>query len=280
VDFNTDSVRAFFKLVGNEAGDPYVYANGGVWPHNNAWYVLGLQATGSPNDAFDFYRETMTVQGIMRSPMGHPAMYEYRFSDPSSPEYGRIDKPSFLWAGGFSLLALYRLLGVSEGEWNISLGVEVPDVLRSVRYDLWFNGMRHVTQKGTGSEINSIAVDGRRIPSRVLPLTLVPGARCEVLLGPAREAWLDKVNAIVEEVTVDEATRTLRVRLRSFDGHRVTARIMSPRALTQARVDGQRAEFQPAASRSSTAQAYNISFRGTGGEQLLEVTFQREVENR
>ena len=29
----------YMKFAGNEAGDPYHYANGGIWPHGNAWFA-------------------------------------------------------------------------------------------------------------------------------------------------------------------------------------------------------------------------------------------------
>ena len=32
----------YMKFAGNEAGDPYHYANGGIWPHGNAWYASSI----------------------------------------------------------------------------------------------------------------------------------------------------------------------------------------------------------------------------------------------
>ena len=53
-DFHTDSMRAWFHFADNEAGNPYLYANGGVWPHNNAWFALALQSAGRLDDAYRF----------------------------------------------------------------------------------------------------------------------------------------------------------------------------------------------------------------------------------
>ena len=143
-DFHTDSMRAWFHFVDNEAGDPYLYANGGVWPHNNAWYALALQSTGRLDDAYRFYRSTMTLDGIAKSPMGQPAFYEYRFSDQRSPAYGKIDKPSFLWAAGFTLLTGYRLLGLTESEWNIVFSRSFPTDIDTARCVFEYGGAKDV----------------------------------------------------------------------------------------------------------------------------------------
>ncbi len=273
VDFNTDSVRAFFRLVGNEAGDPYLYANGGVWPHNNAWYTLGLQSTGSLSQSFKFFKQTMTLEGIVHSPMGHPAMYEYRYSDPSSPEYGRIDKPSFLWAGGFYLFTLYHLLGVTESEWNISIGGGVPDDLRSAQYDLWFLGRKSVEQRGTGAEVQTLTTDGKALASRVLPMDMAQSHRWNANLGKATGPYLDRVNAIVRSVSMDKTGRKLKVDLSSFDGHKVVAKVVSPRPPVRATVDGRVKVFRRTAPSTSGTQGYEIAFTGKGGSQILEVSF-------
>ncbi len=273
VDFNTDSVKASLKLVDNEAGDPYLYINGGVWPHSNAWYSLALQSTGRLSEAFSFFRETMTLEGIVHSPMGHPAMYEYRFSDQLSPEYGRIDKPSFLWAGGFFLLTLYRLLGVSEGEWNISLGNGVPGELRSARYDLWFHGWKSIAQTGEGGEMRSLTVNGRALPCRVMPMNLVGARNWNITFGKATDPYLDAVNAIVRDVAWDGSGRKLTVELESFGGHRVVARVVSPRPPARAVVDGKSRSVQVASPADQGTPGYEIEFPGREKKQVLEVSF-------
>jgi glycogen debranching enzyme len=42
----------YMKFAGNGAGDPYHYANGGIWPHGNACYALALINNGLNKDAF------------------------------------------------------------------------------------------------------------------------------------------------------------------------------------------------------------------------------------
>jgi glycogen debranching enzyme len=79
----------YLKFSGNEAGAPYYYLNGGIWPQGNAWYALALIAVNRHREAANFLRETMTIKGIMTSPRGQPAMYEVRNANRNNPdEYG------------------------------------------------------------------------------------------------------------------------------------------------------------------------------------------------
>ena len=106
-----DKLIKFFKFAGNEAGDPHKYANGGIWPHCNALYILALNKAGHKKEAMEFLKRTMTIDGIINSPNGQPAMYEYRNSNKNDPSvYGEIDKPQFMWAAGFYLYCLNELL--------------------------------------------------------------------------------------------------------------------------------------------------------------------------
>jgi glycogen debranching enzyme len=101
----------FFRFAGNEAGDPHKYINGGIWPHSNAWYALALMKIGEKDKALKFIKQTMTIDGIINSPNGQPAMYEYRNSNFNNPqEYGKVDKPQFMWAAGWYLYILYEYL--------------------------------------------------------------------------------------------------------------------------------------------------------------------------
>ena len=88
---------------------------------------LALINNGLNKNAFDFIQKTMTLNGIINSPNGQPALYEYRISDKTNPAlYGKIDKPQFLWAGGWYFYTLYNLFGLKENEWNISFSPYIP----------------------------------------------------------------------------------------------------------------------------------------------------------
>jgi glycogen debranching enzyme len=97
-----------YKFQGMEAGKPYFYLNGGVWPHLNVWYGLGLLFTGYVNEGKDVIKKYLTLEGIKNSPNGQPSFYEYRNTDAGTDHYGEIDKPTFLWAGGLYMHALYH----------------------------------------------------------------------------------------------------------------------------------------------------------------------------
>lgn len=272
-DFHTDSMKTFFHFVGNEAGDPYLYANGGVWPHNNALYALALNATGRLDDAFRFYRTTMTLDGIGQSPMGQPAFYEYRYSDPASPRYGEIDKPSFLWAAGFTLLTGYRLLGVQENEWNISFSGELPSAVDTGRCVLEFGGRKEVRISGKGKGLRSFTADGREIPSRVLPLDIRNTKSWFFSIGSPRGPYLAQINARLHSATFDRGSRAMRLKVSSFKGHAVTAAIAFTGRVRSVRVDGRqitnfRVEGDPARERT-----LRLQFPGAGPAQDVVILF-------
>jgi cellobiose phosphorylase len=105
----------FFKFSGNEAGEPHKYINGGIWSHSNVWYALALMKIGEEKKALNFIKNTMTINGIINSPNGQPAMYEYRNSNSDNPsEYGKIDKPQFMWAAGWYLYFINEYLNLKK----------------------------------------------------------------------------------------------------------------------------------------------------------------------
>jgi len=166
-DFHLLGERYHFQ--GNEAGDQWVYFNGGIWPQGNAWYVKALHANGQAEEALRVLKKFMTIAGTLDSPNGLPSFYEYRRTDPDSPRYGEIDKPSFLWAGGFYLQSLYQLAGARENQWNQYLDVNIPAALREAEFDLTINGkLCRIQNKGDGDWFERIDVDGVQLPSAVI----------------------------------------------------------------------------------------------------------------
>ena len=269
-DFHTDSMRAWFHFVDNEAGDPYLYANGGVWPHNNAWYALALLSAGRREDAYRFYQSTMTLDGIAHSPMGQPAFYEYRFSDTASPEYGKIDKPSFLWAAGFTLLTGYHLLGFDETEWNLALAAPLPSALDTARCVYEFGGEKDVRlRRGNGA----LEADGRIIPSRVIPLTLRTTRSWE-----NRDVGIDvpvllSVNAIVHDVKFDSVHRRLVFTVSSFKGHAVVAKILGAGFPHHVTVDGSELRDIGVARRPGQQLVTQIRWKAKDGIQVATMQY-------
>lgn len=272
-DFHTDSSKSFFKFVNDEAGQPYVYANGGVWPHNNAWYALALQSVGRADEALRFLKATMTVDGIAESPMGQPAMYEYRFADSASPEFGKIDKPSFLWAGGFYLYSLYRLVGFSENEWNVSVTAVRPTEVDSVRFSFAFGEKKIASIKGTDHLMRSLVIDGKNIPSVVLPLDAAKGTTLTCETGAVNTPYLESVNAIVRTVRFDERGQNLESTLSSFSGHRVFARFITKKKPKTITVDGKRIRCRISPQSDESVLAVSVKFTGSDKDQKLSIRF-------
>ncbi len=237
-DFHTDSMISYFKLLGNEAGAPYVYANGGIWPHSTAWYILALQSCGQIDEAVQFLKRTLTLDGIAQSPMGQPAMYEYRFADTSSAEYGKIDKPSFLWAGGFYLNVLYRLFGVSENEWNLSVSMPRASQFDSVSFSFAFGSPKDISISGKGERLRSFTDGSTNIASLVLPLDAVQRARYDIHVGSVENPYLEKINAILYSAQYNERKKSLECVFSSFKGHLVTACVIGAKRAKKVLIDG------------------------------------------
>jgi hypothetical protein len=270
-DFNLDSVKTYYRIADNEAGDPYLYANGGVWPHANAWYAMGLVKTGRIDDAFEFFRQTMTVEGIMQSPMGQPAMYEYRYSDPSSPEFGRIDKPTFLWAGGFYLNTLYRLLGLHENTWNLSLGGPLPSSIDSARFTLDFGSATKVRRFGGGDVV--LVADGQKIPSSVIPLSLSGTSSWELREQNMGIPQIEYISAILHDATYDASRKLLQIEVSSFNGHATEVWVASLHSSRRASIDGKPLKETSKMTTGSGKVLTIFTFAGSPHPQRLTMQF-------
>jgi hypothetical protein len=273
-DFSNDSAKAFFKFVDNEMGDAYTYINGGVWPHTNAWYALALQAAGRTDDAVNVLRRNMTVDGIMNSPDGVPAMYEYRFSDSTSPRYGEIDKPSFMWAGGFYLYTLYRLYGVQESEWNISLLSSLPKGCDSVDFSEEFLGMDNVSIVGGTPGAHGFRDGERYVPSSVIPIT--HGSELRMVAADAGQPCLESVNAILKSAVYSAKDKLITFEVGSFKGHKVEASIVGKSKPKSVTVDAKSSKSKEKVSLSVEAVAggmirTTVSYTAVSAAQKLEV---------
>ncbi|MEK6650345.1 MAG: hypothetical protein AABY75_05175, partial [Bacteroidota bacterium] len=271
-DFHLDSVKRYYDIKDNEAGNPYRYINGGVWPHLNAWFALALHAAGRTADATAFVRQCMTLDGVASSPSGVPAMYEYRMSDVSSGEYGAIDKPSFLWAGGFTLFTLYRMAGVRDGTWNISFD-PTSAAWPSLTASWVYGGRTTLAIRKSGSEPIGILLDGRAVPSYVLPLDRSGVRKVEVISSGEARPILADISGILHRVWAEDASNTLQVECSSFDGHLTEVVLLAPRPVTSASVDGRHLVAVRSRNDAETLQRWTVSFSGSSNRQHLTVTF-------
>ena len=225
-DFHKDSVIKYFKIAGNEAGSEYTYINGGVWPHNNAWYALALHSAGRSDEALAFVRRTMTIDGVANSPNGIPAMYEYRYSNESSSRYGEIDKPSFLWAGGFYLYTMYALAGMNENVWNLSISDKRAIFDSSVCLSYSFGKSKDVAITGKGNRLESFYADRTKIPSLILPVEQRSSQNLSIKFAQASEPYLYKANTIIHSAEYSVGEKQLSCTVSSFLGHLTTLNII------------------------------------------------------
>jgi len=215
-----------YKFKGNEAGEPYQYANGGVWPHGIAWYALGLLAADQPDAARHIIKKYLTLEGLRSSPNGQPSFFEYRYADPRSPRYGEIDKPTFLWAAGWYLYALYHLSGVRENEWNLSFDPHLPSGLDAVEYDLMIDGaLARVSWTGNGKYFRKIVVDGQKGHSAIFSSA---GKRVVLQRGAPDSPYLATASCVVNHVDYQAPKRALQVDVQGVPGQAIELTLIAP----------------------------------------------------
>lgn len=255
----------YMGFSGNEAGDPYHYANGGIWPHGNAWYALALINNGFNEEAHKFIQTTMTLNGIINSLNGQPAFYEYRISDKTNPAiYGKIDKPQFLWAGGWYLYTLYNLFGLRENEWNISFNPfnYTPKELVKLWVTIKGNPVS-VEITGEGKRLSSILFDGKQIPSSIVPEDIINLKKIEFTLGIIKTPFLNSTNAIVFSPKFYTDTKTLEFDLESFEGHPIQIQIISPASVRSILLNNN--QFEGSIVESEKDQIKEINLRHISG---------------
>lgn len=216
-----------YQFNGEEAGAPYLYMNGGIWTQGSAWYAQALLAAGRPDEARTVLTRYLSLEGTIDSPNGQPAFFEYRNGDPSSPRYGEVDKPTFLWAGGWYLNVLYGLAGVRQSAWNLSFDPGLPTGFETIRYDLMVEGVpSRVTWSGTGDYFADIRLDGEPVHSAVL---FGAPSRIDLRRGWPSAPYLASAGAIVRSVTYDEGRSLLRITVDGVPGQVVELRVVTPR---------------------------------------------------
>ena len=270
-NFDRDSVKRYYDIKGNEAGNTYWYINGGVWPHLNAWYAVALHQVGRTQDAIDFFRTTMTLDGVASGPSGIPAMYEYRMSDVSSKDFGTVDKPSFLWVGGFNLFTMYQLAGIRDVPWNLAFDPSVaawPTVIASWNY----GGKNILTVRPGKNELSGIMCDGVRVPSYVLPLEYLGSQTIDVIQNGIPTPVLSEINAVVHRVWKNEAFKTLNIECSSFEGRTVEAFLLTPKAVGAVTLDGKKLKAERKGSSRNEMQRWSVKFPGSSRTQRLKIT--------
>ena len=193
-----ENLKSFLELKNGEAGKPFYYGNGGIWINANAWFALDLIADNKNDEAYNFIKSTMTLDGITNSPNGQPAMYEYRISDYNNPKvYGKIDKPQFLWAAGWYIYSLYHLFGIDESTWNIILNPYLIEGQKNCKFSIDVNGKPvNIDVNGEGKYIQTIKYDGKLLPSAVIPAKTLFN-KIEITLGEPKSPYVKSTNSLL-----------------------------------------------------------------------------------
>jgi hypothetical protein len=215
-----------YQFKGGEMGEPYIYANGGIWPQGTIWYGLGLLNIGRVDEAKDVLTKYLTLEGIKNSPNGQPSFYEYRNADANSTDYGKIDKPTFLWAGGWYLYTLYQLMGVRENPWNIWFEANLPEDFTNVNYPLTVYGKETMVKiVGTGQFFKSIKIDGQSVN------TAVVNSLPKIILlerGNPEQPYLEKVDCILEKVNYSATDSSFQIYVHGVQNQPAMVNIISP----------------------------------------------------
>ncbi len=222
------NLSGLWKFAGNEEGDPFLYLNGGIWPHANSWYSLALMANGEKEKAFDFIKSVMTLNGLINSPNGQPAMYEVRDGDyNNSSAYGTVDKPEFMWAAAWYIYSIYHLYGIDENEWNIVFNPFLPDNEKSADFTIFAKGKNiKINISGKGKYINKISFDGKEFPSAVIPENINPN-KVEIKLGEPKIPYVKNTNSILQNCSFNSKKKLLNIELRAFEGHKNKTEIIT-----------------------------------------------------
>ncbi len=269
-----EKLGSYLNFVGNEAGDPFLYANGGIWPHGNAWYALALMADGKKDEAFSFIKNVMTIDGIMAGPNGQPAMYEVRdgnYHDPAA--YGTVDKPQFLWAAGWYLYSLYHLFAVQENEWNIHFDPYNPGST-PVLMDLYTGGrLAKITVFGGGKYIKRISYDGKELPTAVIPFSVGYGS-IVMETGIPLSPYLADCRSQLQSAAYDAGSGILDLSLNSFPGHSDMVTIIAPAKPFKVFIDGQQLNEQPEVTDSDGVSIIRFGFTFRNSDAIIRMEFE------
>jgi glycogen debranching enzyme len=260
-----------YKFNEEEMGDPYYYFNGGVWPQGIIWYSLGLIAAKKPDNAMENIKKYLTLAGIKRSSCGQPSFYEYRFSDPNSPDYGMIDKPTFLWAAGWYVYALYHLFGVRENSANISFSPNLPEGFHEVSYHITLAGkLCHVQWTGTGIYFKEIRMNGKTSYSAI------PESGVESVMlkrGKPTAPYLADSNCKIESVFYSSEENTLLVECEGIPSQKAEFKLISPFRLKSVLIDRQKTSPKVKSVSDNGIHIYTILFELRGSQTSFRLFF-------
>jgi len=217
---------SLYHFQGMEMGAPYIYINGGIWPQGNIWYGLALLNNGQADRSLEVLKKYLTLEGIHNSPLGQPSFYEYRNADVHSRNYGQIDKPTFLWAGGLYLYYLYQLIGLQQTAFNLTLHSDIPETFTDLTYQSFIMGKScQFELKGEGNYFSEISWDGQPVNSAVI---FRAAEKISVIRGYPEQPYLAEINGLLQQVNYDPGDQQLRIQVSAWSGHSLEIVVVSP----------------------------------------------------
>ncbi|MEI6285315.1 MAG: hypothetical protein WCP79_02335 [Bacillota bacterium] len=191
-----------------EQGENGYYINGGVWTQCNAWYALSLITLNRVDEAYQVLKKHLSIAGIAVSHNGQPSFYEARITAKDA-NYGKIDKPTFLWHGGWFMLTLYQLLGIRETPWNIELHPITATELIDSKSEIKNHGEDCIVEfSGSGNYFQEIVFDGDISYSAILTASC---QHAELLRGTPTVPYLSEARCIIENVAYDTVSGELAI---------------------------------------------------------------------
>lgn len=270
MDFaDKDNVEKY-HFSGNEQGMPGYYFNGAIWPQGNIWYATSLIANGQLKEAEQVIKKYITIDGIKNSPNGTPSFYETRITAPNTPQYGQIDKPSFLWQGGWYMYILYQLAGMRENSWNIYFYPVLPENFTDVNYKLMIWGdLANVKYEGNGNYFKKIQIDGKRANSAVMTTSVK-----DIVLtrGMPEQPYLAEASCIVDSVKFKD--NVLNINLIGIKGESTILTVVSPIELDSISNNDQKLEKDAISSTKSGAiYTYTVIVSLDSGKNVVGLSF-------
>lgn len=263
-----EKLEDVYKFVNHEEGMPGYYFNGAIWPQGNIWYAFALIANGQADKAEDVIKKYITIDGIKNSPNGQPSFYETRITA-DNDQYGQIDKPTFLWQGGWYFYILYQLAGMRENPWNIYFVPERPDNFNNFSYEVSLMGdLCKVNNSGNGKYFKSIEFDGNKVNS-----TIVTGPVKEISLvrGIPVQPYLAQADCIVKNVSYLD--KKLSIKAGTVKEQNVELSVVSPFEITSVSVNGIPVNYAFQADKVDGAYTYKFSFNASGTDSDVIFTF-------
>lgn len=211
-----------------EQGENGYYINGGVWTQCNAWYALSLITLNRVEEACMILKNHLSLDGIKHSHNGQPSFYEARITA-KDENYGKIDKPTFLWHGGWYMLTLYHLLGIRETPWHIELHpVTAAELINSTSVIKNNGSDCSISFSGTGNYFREILFDDKRCYSTLLPAEV---SSIRLLRGAPQYPYLSEACCIVTSTLWSPATNDLIISLKLAAGQTGVVQVVTPPGL-------------------------------------------------